>query len=148
MKSELSVEIERPIAEVFELTNGNVAEWSITCVEDELLEEKPGMVGSTFRLVTEDRGRRMELRGVVMEYEAPTLNAITMEGDAFKIDARYLFEDLGGRTRVTQQTAVEGKGFTKVMLFLLGWAMRGSACKAQQKELASLKRYCEERIPA
>jgi hypothetical protein len=59
MKQQASVEIDRPIDEVFDYTNNHVAEWSITIVENEVIEEKPEGVGSTFRCVTEDHGRRM-----------------------------------------------------------------------------------------
>ena len=39
MHSIASVEIDRPIDEVFRYTNGNVADWSLTVVEDELIED-------------------------------------------------------------------------------------------------------------
>ena len=60
MRNTGSVEIDRPIHEVFRLTNEHVAEWSIIVVEDEVLDEKPEGVGTTFRTVTEENGKRME----------------------------------------------------------------------------------------
>ena len=107
-----------------------------------MIDDKDG-VGTTFRMVTEDRGRRMEFRGVVTEWEPPHRSAARLEGDHFNIDVDYRFEDLGGRTRVTQHSIVQGKGFVKVMFFLFGWAMKKSGCKAQENELASLKSHCE-----
>ncbi len=65
MQSETSIEIDRPIDDVFRLTNDHVAEWSIIVVEDEVLNEKPGVVGTTFRTVTEERGKRMVFQGLV-----------------------------------------------------------------------------------
>ena len=50
MKTELTMRIERPAAEVFEAVDEHLAEWSITCVEDEVLERTPEVVGSTFRV--------------------------------------------------------------------------------------------------
>ena len=41
METQQSVVIDRPIAAVFEYTTNNLAEWSITCVEEEVLEEVP-----------------------------------------------------------------------------------------------------------
>ncbi len=38
MESELSIEVDRPIAEVFECANDHLTEWSLTCVEEEVLE--------------------------------------------------------------------------------------------------------------
>lgn len=145
MQSQLSIEINRPPAEVFESTLKNVSAWSLICVEDEVLEEVPGGVGSSFRIVTEDRGQRMEFHGTVTEENPPVSYAVLMKGKQFDIEVWYHFEDLEERTRVTQRSKVRGKGIYKVMFLLLGWAMKKSSCKAQTAELESLKRYCESR---
>ncbi|MEM7477882.1 MAG: SRPBCC family protein [Planctomycetota bacterium] len=142
MHSTASVEIDRPIDEVFEYTNGKVAEWSRTVVEDEVIEDKGG-VGDTFRCVTEENGQRMEFHGTTTAWEPPKRSAIQLIGDSFDIQAEYRFEDLNGRTRVTQESDVSGKGFTRVMFFLIGWLLTKQGCKAAQSELESLKEKLE-----
>jgi len=118
MKTTTDVEISRPLSEVFRYTLENVADWSITVVEDEVIEETPEHVGTTFRIVTEDRGRRMEMNGEVTRYELDRLSEIHLTSTAFDIDALYEFEDLGGgRTRVTESAEVHPKGITKVFFF-------------------------------
>ncbi len=144
MNQQASVEISRPIEEVFEYTNNNVAEWSTTVVENEVIEEKAEGVGTTFRCVTGDHGRRMEFQGVVTRHHPPNASAIHLTGQHFDIDAVYLFEDLGGSTRVTQQSSVTPKGFLKVVFFLFGRMMNKVGCKALQNELNNLKRLLEE----
>lgn len=143
MKTEGSVEIDRPIEEVFYLTNDDVAAWSIVVVEDKMIDEKPGKIGSTFLSVTEDRGNRMEFQGTITAWEPPYACAVRLEGKMFDIEAAYSFEDLGGRTKVTQFSTVEGKGFVKLMFVLFGWMMNKASCDALDKELQSLKRFCE-----
>ena len=146
MRTETTVEIDRPIEEVFEYSLNNVVEWSLTCVEDEVLEDRnDGGVGTRFRIVTEENGRKMPFEGVVTRHEPPRESAIHLDGQFFEIDVHYLFEDLDGRTRVTQRSVVGGKGFVKVMFTLFGWAIKGAGCKTQENELQSLKRHCEER---
>lgn len=145
MQTAMSVEIDRPIHEVFEYTTKNVAEWSTIVVKDEVVEEKPGGVGSTFRVTTEEKGRRMEFEGVVTRHEPPNVHGIFMKGGAFDIEAEYTFEDLGGRTRVTQRSSANGRGFLKVMFVLLGWLMKSSSEGALEKELQNLKRLVEAR---
>jgi len=142
MQSQASVEIDRPTDDVFDAT-ANVSEWSITCVEHELIDEKPEGAGTTFRIVTDDRGRRMEFRGVTTVHERPRRSAVHLEGDQFDIDVEYTFEDLAGRTRVTQDSKVQAKGLFRVFLFCFGWLFKRASCKAQENELASLKNYCE-----
>ncbi len=143
MRTVSSIEIDRPIDDVFALTNDHVAEWSIVVVEDEVLNETPDKVGSTFRSVTEDRGKKMVFQGEVTRWQAPTLSAIHMQGDYFDIDAAYSFEDLGGRTRVTQNSKVTPKGWLKAFFLLFGWMMKKSSCNAARNELLSLKKFCE-----
>ncbi|TWT81746.1 Polyketide cyclase / dehydrase and lipid transport [Planctomycetes bacterium CA13] len=142
MHSIASIETDRPIDEVFVYTNDKVADWSLTVVENEIIEDKHG-VGSTFRCVTEEKGRRMEFQGVTSLWEPPTKSAISLTGELFDIEAEYRFEDLGGRTRVTQESTVRGKGFAKIMFFLFGWLMKKQGCDAVTKELESLKEKLE-----
>ncbi len=149
MQNEASVVIDRPIDEVYRLTIEHVAEWSIIVVEDEVIEEMPGGVGTTFRTVTDSDGRRMEFRGVVTKQDPPYVHAIHLTGEMFDIETAYVFEDLSGRTRVTQFANVAGKGFFKWFLLLFGWMMNRSHCKASENELNSLKRFCEQQpVPA
>ena len=139
MRTEASIEIDRPIQEVFDYTNDHVAEWSITVVEDEVLDSTPDRVGTRFRTVTQNQGRRMDFEGVVTHYEPPHASAVELRGNAFDIDVAYLFEDLGGRTKVTQVSHVRGKGFFKLLLLLFGWLGRTASCQAAQNELQNLK---------
>lgn len=143
MRTELSVDIDRPIEPVFELTTGDVTKWSVTCIHEELIEEKPGVVGSTFKIVTSDNGREMEFMGQVTEHEPPKLSRVTLVGPAFDLDVLYTFESVGGKTRVTQVSDVKGKGLFKFVLSLMGRVFRKSACKSQENELEGLKRFCE-----
>ena len=144
MRNETSVEIDRPIDDVFRLTIEHVAEWSIIVVEDVVLDDKPVGVGTTFRTITEDHGKRMEFQGVVTRHDPPYAHAARMIGEMFDIDTEFTFEDLSGRTRVTQVADVTGKGFFKWFMFFFGWLMNKSHCEASESELASLKRFCEE----
>lgn len=144
MQNEASVEIDRPIEDVFRLTNNHVAEWSIVVVEDDVIDRTPNGLGTTFRTVTEENGKRMEFQGVVTHYEPPYASAVRLTGDMFDIDAAYSFEDLRGRTRVTQMSIVHGKGVLKVIFALFGWLMKKASCDATNNELLSLKKFCEE----
>lgn len=141
-----SIEIDRPIEEVFEYTINNVAEWSITVVEDEPLTTTPEKVGSTYRCVTEDHGRRMEFQGDVVKHDPPTLSAGKLTGSQFDIEFEYTFERLENRTRVTQTSVVHPKGLmTRLLFFCIGWMMKKGSCDALAKELNSLKQHAEAR---
>lgn len=144
MQTERSVEIEAPIDHVFEVATKRVVEWSEIVVEEEILHETPEGVGSTFRVVTVDRGQRMEFAGKVLEMDRPHLNVAEMIGKQFDIHVHTTLKDLGGRTLLTQVSTVNGKGFFKVMFALMGWMMKKSNCDALDKELAGLKALAEQ----
>ena len=144
MHNETSVEIDRTIEEVFDLTIEHVDQWSIIVIEDVVLDNNPIGVGTTFHTVTESDGKRMEFEGVVTRHDPPHAHAVKMTGKMFDIETEYIFVDLSGRTRVTQTADVSGKGFFKLFMFLFGWMMNRSHCKASEKELNSLKTFCEE----
>lgn len=146
MQHQVSIDIDRPIDKVFDYTNANTADWSLTVVSDDVIEDKGG-VGTTFKVVTQDGGRTMDFDGIVTDWQPPTLSAIRLTGKSFDIESRYEFTDLGdGRTRVTQKGKVNPKGLCKVFFALLGWAFHKAGCKAAVREFASLKRHCEDKL--
>ena len=148
MQAEASVEINCPIEDVFDFTNHHVVEWSITVVEDEVVNETPDRVGTTFRCVTQGHGKRMVFQGTVTRWEPPHLSAIQLSGDAFDIEAAYFFEATPVGTKVTQKSVITPKGFTKVFFFLFGWMMGKAGCAEAKKELYNLKRVLESRDTA
>ncbi len=145
MKTTASVEIDRPIEDVFDLTNNHVAEWSEVVIEDQIIEETPDVVGSTFRSITENQGQQMVFEGIVTQYEYPNLNAVQLVGQFFDIDAAYFFERITShKTKVTQVSEVRPKGGLKIIFLLFGWFMKSASCKAAEKELNNLKVFCEQ----
>ena len=144
MYTELSIEIERPIESVFELALNNVADWSHVVLREEMIENRnDGGVGTRSKIVTSDRDVEMEFDCIVKDHDPPHRTVVEMQGQHFDILATYLFENLGYKTRVTQQSQVTGKGLTKIMFLLFGWLMKGGSCKAQAKELQLMKEYVE-----
>jgi hypothetical protein len=112
-------------------------------IEDEVIDENPGGVGTTFRVITQEKGRRMEFDGLVTRHEPPTASAAVLRGPVFDIHTEYSFEDLSGRTRVTQRASVSGKGFARVMIPLFGRVTKVLGSEAQGGELANLKELLE-----
>lgn len=145
MRTTRSIDITGSIEDVFRLTLDDVTAWSNVVTEDVVVEDvNNGDVGTKFRSVTEDRGQRMEFEGTVTQYDAPNLCAVKLVGQQFDIFAEYTFEDIGNdQTRVTQDSVVKGKGLLAVLFMCCGWLMKKGACDALNKELQSLKQFCE-----
>lgn len=141
MKQSQSIVIACPIDTVFQYTTTKVTEWSIIVVEQTVLESvNEGGVGTTFRIVTEERGQRMEFESKVVTHEPPHRSGIIMTGSHFDIHANYDFEEIDGGTKLTQNSEVFTKTWMmKIMFTLMAPFMKKSGCDALQKELQSLK---------
>ncbi len=145
MKTEASIEIKRPIEEVFQYTLNHVAEWSLTVVENTVVEDvNGGDIGTTFHCVTEEQGNRLEFVGTVIDHKPWTLSTVHLAGPIFSIVIDYHFTDLGGKTRVTQTAELTSKGLLKFILKLLGWATQKAAVQKRKNELLNLKRLMEQ----
>ena len=107
-------------------------EWMPTLVEAEDFEVTAGKVGSKFRHVYLENGRRMEMHGTVTAYEHPRHLASELRGDAFDLFVDYRLEDLGGRTRLTQEFEVLMKS---TVMKVIGALMRPIMRKASRKQL-------------
>ena len=82
-----SVGIDKPIAEVFDYTVNNVAEWSVTVVEEKVIEQTTDGVGSRFHVLIRDPGGKpMEFDGTVTFNERPTAQTVVMIGKQFDIE--------------------------------------------------------------
>ncbi len=143
---EVSIDIDKPIDEVFLFTNNEVPKWSNTVVKEEVVEETPEKVGSKYKIHTKSEGREVILDGEVTKWDVPNASAINMTSSVFDIFAEYFFEDLGeGRTRVSQRSTITPKGFVKVMMWIGKlFGAHKKSCEAGELELKSLKKIMEE----
>ncbi|MCA8996285.1 MAG: hypothetical protein KDA80_04855 [Planctomycetaceae bacterium] len=144
MRSEASIEIQGPIDEIFRITTEDVAAWSRTVIEDKVIEEHPGVVGTKFHVVTQENDQRMEFEGVVTRFEPPLAHGSFLTGKLFDIDVAYLFEELSpDQTRVHQISEVHGKGWFRLLLKVVKFFAADAGNGAALEELRRLKSYCE-----
>lgn len=118
--------------------------WLPNIVENEALTETDNKVGSTWRQVYEENGRRMEMFGTTTRYEPFTRTSCEITGPMFDLDIDYLLEDLGGKTRLTQNSVVKMKGLMKIFGFLMRPIMKKSQDKQADDSFSRLKNFAEE----
>jgi hypothetical protein len=102
VKHKRSIEIKCPIEGVFWTMHEKAPEWSHLVVERQMIGEEQQGVGTQFRTVVEDRGKRTEYHGVITAFDPPHAVAVRLTGQFFEVEAAYAFESLGDRTRLTQ----------------------------------------------
>ena len=145
MKNTFSMDIQAPPSAVFHWLDDpkRVMEWAEGVVENEDLVKQPGEVGSTFRQVYEERGRRMEFQGRVTAYEKDRRLGIAMVGDGFDLDVEYELEPTSSGTRLVQNSDVHFKGVWKVMGFLMAPFMKKAGEKKCLEDFDRLKALAE-----
>lgn len=146
MKNIYTIDIDAPPERVFAcLRDGDRArEWIPNLVENEDIDRAPGVVGSTFRHVYVERGRRMEMQGQIVAHEPPRRLAIMLSGP-FELHVDYRLDDLGGgRTRLTQQSEVRFKNRAMAFLgALMSPLMKKASLKQAEASFGKLKELVE-----
>ena len=147
MKNTYTIEIDAPPADVFYfLEHGErLKDWLPNLVEHEDLEITENKVGSTARQVFLERGRRMEMIGTTTAFEANRRLAAEVSGDAFDLMVDYELEDLGGRTRVRQDSELRFKGFLRFVGPIMVFFTKKSAEKHLEETFGKLKALAEAR---
>lgn len=111
-RNEASIEIAAAPAEVFRwlAASERRCEWMGALTESEPLTEGSPEVGSRFRDVFEDLGRRVELEAEIVEIEPPRAMTVHLDSRVFDATSSQRLEELeGGRTRLTAVIETEYK---------------------------------------
>jgi len=143
LKIEISTVINRPVEEVFAVASNpeTYRKWSPGLIEVKRISEGPIGVGTTWRLVREALGQRLEAALELTEYEPNRKFTLDSKARPFPGEARWSFDAVEGGTRVSVVVQAEPGGFFKLAEPLLA-----SMVKRQfEADLANLKDLMEAR---
>ena len=146
MKVDTSVEIRRPIEEVFAYVADptTAPKYSSTWIESSLVGSGPMRVGSRVKRVARFLGRRVEMTAEVTEYEPNhKLSGRSISGP-IPGSTEFSFEPTEHGTRVHVKIEAEAEGLYK----LAGPVLSGVAKHAWDTDFAALKALLEAQIPA
>jgi uncharacterized membrane protein len=113
MRIEESVQINRPLEEVYEYVANpeNLPEWTGTAIETHKDTPGPLLEGSTFTSVAKFLGRRVESPFEVTAHEHPRRHSHKSTGGPLPTEWTLTFEEVAGGTRYTQVAEGEPGGF-------------------------------------
>lgn len=136
MKNSYTIEIDAPPAQVFQWLEDpeRLKQWLPNLVENERDASTATGTGSKFRQVYVENGRRMEMQGEVTQFERNRHLACDIRGEVFDLFVDYRLEDLGGRTRLTQESEVR---FRNAMMRIVGAVLKPLMKKSSMKQLES-----------
>jgi uncharacterized membrane protein len=144
MRLEESVEIDRPLEEVFEYVSdvGNYPEWMAHVLEVRKGTPGPPQQGDSFMVAIKSLGRRFETPYERTSYDAGRRYTDQAVGGPIP-DQRWhsAFQEVPGRTRFTRAVEVESSGLLK----LLEPLQKLAAGRQLKKDLQTLKNVVEAR---
>jgi len=116
IKVELSVVIKRPVEEVFAFLSDleNNLKWRSSQIEVQKTSTGPIGVGTTYRMVNNVLGHRLETEAEVTEYEPNRKFTSIDKSGNFPLVAQRFFEPVKGGTRVRLVLKAEPGGFVKL----------------------------------
>ena len=117
--------------------------WVPNLEENEDLDVTEDKIGSTFRQVYVEHGRRMEMRGVVTAYEPNRRLACDIDGEGFELSVDYRLEKQGGLTRLEQIATVRFKGVWRLIGPIMSFFMRKSSHAQLEESFNKLKQLAE-----
>jgi uncharacterized membrane protein len=144
MKVDTSVEINRPIEEVFAFVADptTAPKYSSTWVESSLVGTGPMRVGSKVKRVARFIGRRLEMTAEVTEYEPNHKLSGRSVGGPIPGKIEFRFEPTGSGTRVQVRVDAQAEGVFK----LADPVLSGVAKHAWDTDLAALKALLEAQV--
>ena len=143
MRSEESVEIDRPLEEVFSYVANpeNLPEWSNLVLEVRKDAEGQLQEGDRFSVVAKFLGRRFETPFEVSAHEPPRRHSDGSMGGPFEQEYIYTFEETaGGKTRLTHVVEAEPGGFFR----LVGPLLERAGSRQFRADLQILKDLLEQ----
>ena len=146
MQTTSKITINAPASMVFLWLEDNdrLMKWVPNLVEDEAISETPDKVGSKFRQVFDERGKKMEMVGEITEYVENERMRVAMVGDMFDLDLDYTFvEEDAAKTHLTQNTRIKFKGFIKLFTPIFALMSLFGGSKAQDAALNTMKEMAE-----
>lgn len=121
-------------------------EWMTSVSKTEMLDEKPGMVGSTFRELVQDESGSMEMRGTVTAYQPPRSISFHLASRVNALDVTYCVEPIPGGVRVAEEADVQWKFPVSAYALLFGERLKQGVLAQLQDEFSKLKALCEQPV--
>ena len=144
MEFEVSTLIDKPVKIVIDalMNPDNFVHWQTDLVKLEVIEKKPGEVGSIAHLHYSQKGRSyiMEDKMIYCEPGKKYISEVT--GDVISAKVETTLQSMGEKTKINLRWSGKGKIF---LLRLLLPLIKGKMIKQSKKELDTFKHLIETR---
>ena len=145
MNLSLAVDIQSDLETVFGwlASPEKAMAWMTSVAGGEIIDHKPGMVGTTFRERVEEDGGGIEMQGSITAFEPNHRISFHLESRANRLDVDYLVDEIGDAVRLTVTSNIHWKFPINLMSIFAGSAVKRKIVAQSSEEFARLKELCE-----
>ena len=142
-KYSVEIDINKPLPEIFKKFNdqNSIREWIPEITSIESIDEKPGVIGSQYRIIMENNGQKMTKKEKILAFVEN--QKVTQYFDAegvIKTDD-YTFTSQGQKTKVVLTATYQGKSYILSCIFPY---FKGTFKGVDEKNLNSFKEFVEK----
>lgn len=117
--------------------------WQKNVKRGDIIESKPGVVGTTFTEVIEENGKILEMHGTITRFVENKNIGFHIISKIHEFDINYSLELLNKSTKVSVEAIIEWKFPMNVISSFFGQRMKKKITQELQAELNELKRLSE-----
>lgn len=140
----VSTTINKPIEEVFKTFNDNtiITEWIPSVKSFELIDQKDGKIGSTYKLIVEDKGNNFEMVETITDFIENKKVGLQFDAQGMLKSDIINFTSDGDKTIITNEAVCKGTTFLLKCTFPY---FKSILKKADQENLDNFKAYIENK---
>lgn len=109
----LEVEVNKPISETFRLFNdqSTIKEWIPEFEKIEVINEKPGVTGSEYRITVDNNGEMVSMKEKVLAYVENEKVTLYIDAEGVLKTDDYNFSSEGGKTKIKLNVSYQGESY-------------------------------------
>ena len=140
---EVKTSVNKPLSTVFRIFNdqSKLKDWLPEVKSIEPIDVKPGMIGSTYKMIVENEGDLTEMKEKVLAYIPNEKVTLHFDADDMLKTDDYNFSELNGVTTITNTVIYKSDSYLTQCLFPY---LKGVFSNIDQKYLENFKVYIEK----
>ncbi|MBI9045242.1 MAG: hypothetical protein JEZ06_12200 [Anaerolineaceae bacterium] len=117
--------------------------WQKNVKDGEIIINKPGVIGTTFKEVIVEDGNNLEMYGTITKYVRNKIIGFHLESMIHEFDVSYSLDEINSKTKFSIEAIIRWKFPMNVMSLFIGKKMKKKLIKQLESETLELKKICE-----
>ncbi len=141
-KYSTEIKVNKPLSETFQMFSDqeNISQWIPEITKIETIEEKPGLVGSEYRITMDNEGQVMTMKEKVLAYVEDKKVTFYFDAESVLKTDDYTFTSDGSSTTIKLDVSFQAETYILSCMFPY---FKGTFKGLDEKYLGNFKNYIE-----